>query len=342
VVARLALACAAEAGIDSELIARQAGLTPDLVENAKARISVQSQISVLNQVADALNTDLLGFHLAERFELREAGLLYYVFASAATLGEALARIERYSTITNESVWVQCRHAGDLRVRISYIGVPRHTDRHQMEFMITTLLRICRQVTDMDLRPTRTRLTHPRRASSDEIEAFFGCKFDFAAEYDEFIFARGTGQLPLPGADSYLNDLLVGHCEEVLARRNTRASPIRTSVENTIAPLLPHGQVRVNDVARSLGMSRRVLARRLAAEGLTFIGILEEMRRELAIQYLEDVTLSISRVAWLVGFQEVSAFTHAFRRWTGLTPTQARKDPPNGSGASGGDWSASLS
>jgi AraC-like DNA-binding protein len=212
----------------------------------------------------------------------------------------------------------------------------------MEFMVTAFLRIFRQVTNTDLRPTRARLAHPRRASSDEIETFFGCKFDFAAENDEFIFARGVWQLPLLGADTYLNDLLVDHCEEVLARRNTRSGPIRTSVENTIAPLLPHGQVRVNDVARSLGMSRRVLARRLAAEGLTFAGVLEEMRRELAMRYLEDVSLSVSRVAWLVGFQEVSAFTHAFRRWTGLTPTQARKDPPNSSDSSRGDWTASLS
>ena len=69
--------------------------------------------------------------------------------------------------------------------------------------------------------------------------------------------------------------------------------------------------------------RRTLARRLAAEGVTFTGILEEMRRDLARRYLGDTSLSVSQIAWLLGFQEISAFTGAFKRWTGATPTQVR-------------------
>jgi AraC-like DNA-binding protein len=320
----LALARAARAGIAPVPIALAGGLAPELVEDDKARISVRSQITVLNLVAEGLQDDLRGFHLAEQFDLREIGLLYYVLASSATLGEALARTERYSRVANEGIGVECRHKGDLHLRVSYLGVPRHTDRHQMEFWTTALLRVCRRVTDTDLKPTHVSLAHPRCVSSRELESFLGCQIDFAAGRDEIAFAQGMSQLPLLGADLYLRDLLVEYCEEVLARRNARASPIRASVENVIAPLLPHGNARVTVVAQVLGMSRRVLARRLAAEGLTFIGILEEMRRELALQYLADASLSISRIAWLLGFQEVGAFTHAFGRWTGLTPTQARR------------------
>jgi AraC-like DNA-binding protein len=101
--------------------------------------------------------------------------------------------------------------------------------------------------------------------------------------------------------------------------------MRASVENVLAPLLPHGKAQAALVARTLGMSERTLARRLAAENLTFLGIREEMRHALARQYLADASLSISRIAWLLGFQEVSAFTRAFRSWTGQTPTQARSE-----------------
>jgi AraC-like DNA-binding protein len=73
------------------------------------------------------------------------------------------------------------------------------------------------------------------------------------------------------------------------------------------------------------MSERTLARRLAAENLTFLGIREDMRRDLAQHYLADPTLSVSRIAWLLGFQEVSAFTHAFRRWTGHSPSRMRSE-----------------
>ena len=84
------------------------------------------------------------------------------------------------------------------------------------------------------------------------------------------------------------------------------------------PLIRHRQVRENYSALY------TLARRLAAEGLSFAAVLEEMRRELALRYLEDARLSISQVAWLLGFQEAGAFTHAFRRWTGQTPSEMRR------------------
>jgi AraC-like DNA-binding protein len=82
-------------------------------------------------------------------------------------------------------------------------------------------------------------------------------------------------------------------------------------------------VVVDDVARSLGMSKRTLARRLSDEGLNFTEVLQQLRRNLAVRYLDDPKLHISKIAWLLGFNEVSAFTHAFKRWTGKTPSQMR-------------------
>jgi AraC-like DNA-binding protein len=82
-------------------------------------------------------------------------------------------------------------------------------------------------------------------------------------------------------------------------------------------------VLVEDVARSLGMSKRTLARRLLDEGLNFTEILQQLRRDLAVRYLDDRKLHVSKIAWLLGFHEVSAFTHAFKRWTGKTPSQIR-------------------
>ena len=95
------------------------------------------------------------------------------------------------------------------------------------------------------------------------------------------------------------------------------------VENAISSLLPHGRVVVDQVARSLGMSKRSLARRLSDEGLNFTEVLQQLRRDLAVRYLNDPKLQISEIAWLLGFNEVSAFTHAFKRWTGKTPSRMR-------------------
>ena len=77
------------------------------------------------------------------------------------------------------------------------------------------------------------------------------------------------------------------------------------------------------VARELGVSQRTLARRLAVERLNFSVVLESLKIDLAQRYLADSDLSISQIAWLLGYQEVSSFTHAFKRWSGKTPRQAR-------------------
>jgi AraC-like DNA-binding protein len=130
------------------------------------------------------------------------------------------------------------------------------------------------------------------------------------------------------ADPYLNRLLVANCEEALSRRLTKQGSFRVAVENAIVPLLPHGKVHAAEIARKLGLSQRTSARRLSSEGLSFSQVLEDLRSDLAKQYLSDQSLSVSRIAWLLGYQEVSAFTHAFKRWTGKTPREVRVSAPS--------------
>jgi AraC-like DNA-binding protein len=107
--------------------------------------------------------------------------------------------------------------------------------------------------------------------------------------------------------------------------------IQADVENALAALLPHGQTGIESVAEKLRMSARTLRRKLAAEGVTFAKILEDLRFALAKHHLAEPDLSISRIAWMLGYTEVSAFSHAFRRWSGRPPravrSQRRKPAP---------------
>ena len=89
------------------------------------------------------------------------------------------------------------------------------------------------------------------------------------------------------------------------------------------PILPHAEVRIGEVARRLGLSQRTLARRLNEEGLTFSALLGGLRHDLADRYLADGDTSISQIAWLLGYQEVSAFSKAYKRWTGKAPREMR-------------------
>ena len=95
------------------------------------------------------------------------------------------------------------------------------------------------------------------------------------------------------------------------------------VRYTVFDKLPSGEVRDSDIAQSLNMSTRTMQRRLAEEGTSFSAILQQIREELADQYIKDDKLAISEVAYLLGFSDQSNFTRAFKRWHGVSPTQYR-------------------
>ena len=152
-------------------------------------------------------------------------------------------------------------------------------------------------------------------------------FDAAA--DEICFEPALLNVPLASEDPFLNELMLKTCEEAMAGRLSNVSPFRTLVENTIAPLLPHAEVGAKTVARQIGLSERTLSRRLKAEGLTFGEILDDLRRDLAVRHLEERSLPISQIAWLLGFHGPSSFSHACRRWTGKSPVQYRRNHLSG-------------
>ena len=324
VVTRLACERAKQEGIEVDLLLRKAGLTHQQIDDSCARLPVKSQIQFLELAAKALEDECLGFHLAQKFDLRMGGLFYFVLASSDTLGEALQRGARYSTIVNEGIILRLREGKGIKINFEYAGVPRHSDRHQIEFSMVALIRICRQLTNRHLHTSRVHFTHRRSNDTAEFRNFFGSEVTFGAAADEVIFPTQVKQMAVVDADPYLNDVLIRYCEQAIAARSTKPSSFGLNVENLITIHLPHGEARVGEIARKLGVSQRTLARRLSAEGLTFAAILQRLKSELAERHLADETLSISEIAWLLGYQDVSAFTHAFKRWTGRAPTEIRQ------------------
>ena len=145
-LSRLAIARLKSAGVPVAPLLKRVGLRPEVIADPEERLSVRSQIGLLDAAASALKDDCLGFTLARDHDPREIGLLYYVMASSQTLGDGLKRVARYSRITNEALVVGYREGNRLDVSLSYSGVPRHSDRHQMEFCMFGLLRICRMLT----------------------------------------------------------------------------------------------------------------------------------------------------------------------------------------------------
>jgi AraC-like DNA-binding protein len=323
-VTRLAHAHARARGIAVRPLLKKARLTAEQLSDPRSRLPAPNQIDFLNLVAHALDDDLLGVHLALEFELRRAGLFYYVLASANTMQDVLERGARFSSLVNEGVVQEFIHGRRIGLSLRYTGVRRHEDRHQIEFWMVTLMRICRCLSGTHLRPVRVSLSHHRSSGYSKLNRLLGCAVEYSADADKILFAREVGPMQIVNSDPFLDRLLVEMCEEALARQRRAVESFVARVENALTPLLPHGQARAARIAAEFGMSQRTFARRLAGEGLTFSRVLDRLRLELARRYLVNDELSISKVAWLLGYGEVGAFSHAFRRWTGKSPREVAR------------------
>jgi AraC-like DNA-binding protein len=120
--------------------------------------------------------------------------------------------------------------------------------------------------------------------------------------------------------------LLGEVSKAFERPQARPArtAFRRDVEREIETLLPEGGLRIDTVAKALGLSRQTLYRRLKAEGATFEALVERVRRRLALRFVRDEGLAVKEAAWRLGFAEPSAFSRAFKRWTGTSPAQMRR------------------
>src|SRR5262245_18633147 len=201
-IARLAYRRAIAAGIPLTAILKKTGLTETQMANEQIRLKVRDQIEFLNLIADALDDDFLGFHLAQTPDLRETGLLYYVLASSDTLIEALQRASRYSTIDNDGVYQECLDGKRVGIALRYVGVSRRTDRHQIEFWMTIIVRLCQNLTQRMIVPCRAQFIHDRSHFKPELSKYLGSNIRFGAPTDEIVFDREVRNLAVVGADPY--------------------------------------------------------------------------------------------------------------------------------------------
>jgi AraC-like DNA-binding protein len=322
-ISRAACAQARSAGVELSELLKKANLTIEQISQPQTPIAARDQVNLLNVLAEACSDELLGFHVSQTIELRDAALLFYVLASSDTLLDALRRVARYSSLVNEGVVQRCAVGATIDITLSYSGISRHLDRHQAECWMALLMRILRHLSKRNIHAAHVHFVHARIKQSRELNSYFGGAVEFGADLDQISFPLSVGDIAVASADTYLNKLLVHYCEEALTHRPRSRGSFRTQVENALVPRLPHAEFRASDIARELGVSQRTLARRLSEEGVSFTALLDELRLDLANRYLAEDIAPVSQIAWLLGYQQVSAFSKAYRRWTGHSPRAAR-------------------
>jgi len=275
-----------------------------------------------------MDDSAFGLHLAERTNPRVAGILFFIASGAKDINEALALFARSFRIVNEAARLKLtRRPEGLDVEVEFVGPPRHSVRHNAESGITVILKALREMAGRNIRPRRTAFVHPRNSDLRDFERLYGCPVEFGRGSVE-----GTSSdllefsaTPLITADVKLLEALRPFCDMAARERSTAAGTVRAAVENEAEKLLPHGKAKAQTVAKALAMTVRTLSRRLVDEGTTYAEVIDQLRRALALQYLKEPGMSLSQISWLLGYEGATSFNHAFRRWTGRSPSAARNE-----------------
>lgn len=261
----------------------------------------------------------LGIRIAEGISVRHFGVLGYAALACGHLGQALQRMERYHASVYDANPAQI-HLQDDQVCIEW-GVARGRPGPLVdETAIASVVQLSRDLTGCRVLFKEVTFVNPRPTDLAPYEAFFGGVVRFDAPSTRLVFDVAWLAQPLRKSDPALLAMLDQQAETLLQR--VAHLPLAVDAwRRSLVPLIREGRTSLAALARAHHLSARSLQRRLADQGMTFQGLLDETRRHLAEAYLRDERLDLAEIALLLGYSEQSAFTRAFRTWTGLPPAQ---------------------
>jgi AraC-like DNA-binding protein len=171
-------------------------------------------------------------------------------------------------------------------------------------------------------PKAIRFTHTEPSYRAEYDRIFGVPLFFGSHMNALLMDEALLNMKLPRTNPYLSEIMSARAEELLKSLES-SKTMRGRVENLLVPVLHTGEATVEMIASKLGLSRQTLFRKLKAEDVTFEQVLDELRHQLALYYLNGKKVPVNQTAYLVGFSEPAAFSRAFKRWTGSSPRTAR-------------------
>ncbi len=311
--------------LDEYLAARQISAIPP-VSATLERMPMQEWHDRLEQATDLLGDPELGLHLGQTIRLAHFGTLGYLFHACGTLGGALSRLEKYQRLAYDfnPMQVQISATAVELVWSTDQGLP---GRRVDECAITALITLARALVPRPADPLRVQFVNPPPAaeSQEELRRFFGCPVIFAGADTRVALPAELIAEPLSNPDAGLRDLLESQAQ-IMLQSLPQQNDLAQRVALQLARALPNGAPSQADVAQALGLSTRSLHRGLARVGLQYREVLARTRQQLANRYLADPRLQLAEVAQLCGYSEQSAFTRAYKSWSGVTPRAARTRP----------------
>ena len=320
------LGAIAAAGGNAGRILSTLGVAPSVFANPDGFIASSMFARVLEEASRATADECFGLHFGETFNPKDIGSLVYVVVNSPTVAAAMQSIERYLHIHNEAAIASFGMEGGqgyLRFRVA--DLPIDSRRQHTEYSMTVVRNTFRIIAGSHWTPREVQFAHETPTCTAEHTRVFGSPVLFGCAANALVVEHDFLEREVPAADPRLYRLLKEHAERTLSEM-PRADDVLAAVRRAIADAMLEGDPKLERVVSKLSMSARTLERRLKEHGVAFKKLVDDTRRRFALAYLRERNKTLTEIAFLLGYSEVSAFNRAFKRWTGATPLQYRKSP----------------
>lgn len=307
------------------IIARH--LPQGVAQAGPSSITVSAFRELLEETAERLGDPLLGLHLAQAMPRGAYGVLEFAARSAPTGRAALEQLAQFGALINPAARFWLEPSGrKLLLHHRLPDDPKGVGEQGNLFTVARLLNTGREMMGEALTPERAWFAHEHQGEvPEELRSFLRTsRIDFGCTSNGLAFSTADLERPLKDADPALNEVLREHATALMGQLEPEG--LHEQTRRAIRTRLAKGEVTLAMVARSLHMSERTLQRRLAEEGISFATLVDDLRRELARDFLANPELSLKEVAVKLGYQDAAAFGRAFKRWTGQTPASWRERP----------------
>jgi AraC-like DNA-binding protein len=312
-------------GLDAVGIGRDAGVDLASIPVPGARIEVDKIDAILRVAIPLIPDPAFGLRAARCWHPSELGVLGYAWLSSSTLRTGLERAVRYSRLIGERGITEIEDTRQgLKVRFwANRGHPAVVPVAAVlvDIAMAILLDLCRMNAGALLRPVAATLRRLKPDLEGAHERFFGCPVRFGAEDNAFVLSGKDADRPLPSANRQLAAVFDRMLTEELARLDK--SDVVSRCRAAVLEHLSSGEGTAEVTAKRLHMSPRTLQRKLAEANTTYLQLLDDTRKDLALRYIEDPRRSVTDITFSLGFSQPSALTRAFKRWTGFSPSDYR-------------------
>ena len=319
----------AEHRISNEVLIDHAGLTHCKLEPLPARLLTNDYTLLLAAGAELCNDALFGLHAGQKTRPSSFPILGYTLMSCQTLGQSLEQVLNYESLVHDLGFSEVI----IEDSIAYYTWSAYDEdtpgyEHLADCVFSGIHVIAQWLTESEITPLGVELRRSGLGFEQEYKKIAGCNVIFEQPKNRFLFSASILQLPVKQADPALFPMLKQHADDMLKAKQAEQQPplsLSDRIKEQLQTALPLQRAQLSCVADTLGITTRSLQRKLKEEGKSFQQLRDEARQTLAVTLLANPTLTMTEISYLLGYREQSSFNHAFKSWTGFTPTLYRQE-----------------